>query len=218
MKTLMVFLCLFFLIGCASHAPIRTPDLASNLKSQANKQVVSDVEVMMLAIHDKQQLNHDFDEDLIHYGVLPIKVSIDNKDVEPCFIGVDYAKIVGPDGSTSPAMNLEQVYDRTYKSYWRAAGWGVAFGLVGAIPSLIDVNMANQDIKADYDSCMLKDGKMGSDSHTDGVLFFDIDEKITSLEGWQFKFGIEKNSNPIYFVFDLDGIVEQPRVRTPEDK
>ena len=214
-----MFLFSFAVCGCATHAPIKTPDLTSDLVSQREKQVKNDVEVMMLPIHDKQDLKAYFDEDLILFGVLPVKVNIDNLGTDPCFIGVEYAQITDSDGNRNPAMNLEQVYDHTYKSYWRTAGWGVAFGVLGAVPSLINVAVTNDKIKADYNTCMLKDGEMPGKSHTEGTLFFEIDEKTPSLDGWKFQIGLEKNGEPFYFVFDLSGPIEQPRIkREPKEE
>lgn len=221
MKTLISFLLLFSVsvCGCATHAPIKTPDLASNLTCQAEKQVENDIEVMMMAIHDKQNLKAYFDEDLIYLGVLPVKVSIANLGNDPCFIGVEYAQIKDPEGNSHSALNLEEVYDKTYKSYWRTAGWGVAFGLVGAVPSLINVATTNDKIKAEYDTCMLKDGEMQGETHTEGMLFFEIDRKIQTLDGWNFQIGMEKDSDPFFFIFDLNGQVEQPRIeRVSEDE
>jgi hypothetical protein len=213
MKKFLILLILFSAYGCASHSKITTPDLNSDLGCQSNKQVEKDVEVMMLAIHEKKALKTYFDDDLIRLGVLPVKVSIENLSSDPCFIGVDYAKITDPDGNSKPALNLDEVYDRTYKSYWRTAGWGVAFGLLGAVPSLINVATTNEKIKADYDTCMLKDGEMKANTYTEGTLFFEIDNKIQSLDGYKFQIGVEKDTEPFYFTFDLKGQVEQPRIR-----
>ena len=219
MKKLSSFFLLFSVLvfGCATHSSINTPDLASNSDCLAEKQVSNDVEVMMLAIHDKQSLKSYFDEDLIGLGILPVKVSIDNIGENPCFIGVEYAHIADPHDAKSPALTLEEVYSRTSKSYWRTAGWGVAFGLLGALPSAVNVASTNQKIKADYETCMLKDGRLPAKTHTDGTLFFAIDEKIESLDDWTFNIGMDRDGEPFYFVFDLQGQVEQPRIKTVED-
>ena len=219
MKKLMSILILFSVsfLGCATHDSIKTPDLVSNPECQLEKQVINDVEVMMMAIHEKQSLKSYFDEDLIALGILPVKVSIDNVGENPCFIGVEYAQIEGPNHVESSALTLEQVYNRTSKSYWRTAGWGVAFGLLGALPSAVNVASTNKKIKADYDTCMLKDGRLPAKTHTDGTLFFDIDEKIESLDNWTFKIGLDRGGEPFYFVFNLQGQVEQPRIKKVAD-
>jgi hypothetical protein len=208
---------LISVFGCATHDSIKTPDLVSNPDCLAEKQVKNDVEIMMMAIHDKQSLKSYFDEDLIALGVLPVKVSIDNIGENPCFIGVEYAHIADPHDAKSAAMTLEEVYNRTSKSYWRTAGWGVAFGLLGALPSAVNVASTNQKIKADYDTCMLKDGRLPAKTHTDGTLFFEIDEKVASLDDWTFKIGIDRDGEPFYFIFDLHGQVEQPRIKKVTD-
>ena len=217
MRVLLISIMLFTLLSCASHAPIKPVDLNTDLRAQAEKQSQNDVEVMVMALHDKQQLDFHFDDDLIHYGLLPVQVSVDNTSFDPCSIGVSHASLIDPEGNSRPVLTFKQVYDETYKSYWRMVPWAVLCGPLCALGSLVDVAVTNEDIKADYANCMLKDGEMVADAHTAGVLFFEIDNKIQSLDGWKVQVGITKDSDPFYFVFDLNGTVEQPRIKNPRE-
>jgi hypothetical protein len=113
-------------------------------------------------------------------------------------------------------LTFEQVYGKASKSYGRALGWGVAFGLLGAIPSAINVAVVNEKIKADYESCMIKNGELVSGGYTEGSMFFSIDKEIESLDGWKLQLGYNILNDPKLVTFDLSGDVEQPRV--PEQK
>lgn len=201
-----------FLSGCASHKPIKQPNLGADLAAQQEKETLHGVEVIIRPVHQKDMLKNYYDEDLILYGVLPVQVCIDNLSEQERYLGVEYASLISPDGAERSALSLEQVFDKAKKSYWRTAGWGVAFGLLGAVPSIINVSSTNDQLKADYDSSMLKSGKMSEKAHAEGSVFFDVDPTISSLDGWQFKIGLEKEGEPFYVSFDLGGEVEQPRV------
>ena len=94
----------------------------------------------------------------------------------------------------------------------RTAGWGVAFGLLGAVPSAINVAVVNEKIKADYESYMIKSGELVSGAYTEGSLFFRIDNKIESLDGWKLQFDFRSENALVLVTFELSGEVEQPRV------
>ena len=201
------------LIGCATHTAIKQPNLNSRLDTQQNKQIVSGVEVMARPLHSIADLKANFDEDLILYGVLPFHVSFRNTNSSICHINMEHMTLIQPDGSSCQPLNLDQVCDSASKSYFRTAGWGVAFGIVGAIPSLINVAMTNDKIKADYESCMIKNGDLVSGAYTEGALFFPIDKKIQSLDGYRLNLTFVTDDQTNSATFDLSGEVEQPRVK-----
>jgi hypothetical protein len=216
-RRLLVIVCFFlfsglFLSGCASHKPLKQPNLGADLAAQQTKETHHGVEVMIRAVHQKDLLSSYYDEDLILYGVLPVQVCIDNLSDQERYLGVEYATLLSPDGIQRSPLSLEEVFDRAKKSYWRTAGWGVAFGLLGAVPSIINVSSTNEQLKADYDSSMLKSGNMVEKARAEGSVFFEVDPQLASLDGWQFKIGLEKEGEPFYVSFDLSGEVEQPRV------
>lgn len=155
--TAIVILVLF---GCASHAPITPPKLSVDLEAQQDKEIKNNVEVMMKPIHSEEALKAFYGEDLIFWGMIPVHVSVKNTDTKPCYLGVEYTSLIYPDGKVSRALSTEQAYQKGRKSYGRAAGWGCAFGVIGAIPSLINVSQTNEKIKADYEARMLKSGEM----------------------------------------------------------
>lgn len=211
-------LTLLIILGCATHAPIKRPDLQTNLDAQQNRKTVNGVEIMARPIHAKSELDAYYDEDLIQYGVLPFHVCFKNSAPVSCGINTGYAVFQGPDGSAKSAMTQEEVFSRASKSYLRTAGMGAAFGLIGAIPSAINVAVVNEKIKADYESCMLKNGDLAGGGYTEGSIFFDINPEITSLDGWKLKLGFKGAEETHYAVFDLSGAVEKRQVADQPNK
>lgn len=211
MKSAAATLLIIFLTasGCATHATIKHPNLSANLDAQQSRKALNGVDIMARPVHSKSELNAFYDEDLIQYGVLPFHVWFKNNTDSSCSVGQPYAVLTGTDGSVLSPMTLDQVYERASKSYLRTVGWGAAFGLVGAIPSVINVALVNEKIRADYESCMLKTGDLAGNAYTEGSIFFNVDSQITSLDGWKLKIGFKTAETVTYEDFDLAGSVEK---------
>lgn len=208
---------LFFVAtSCATHNPIVPPDLDNDLAAQQARQVKDGIAVMALPVHSKSALSAHFDEDLIHEGVLPIQVDIDNRSGSPCAIEIGRTALFNADGESFPPLNLKEISWEASHSYAYAIPWGIGFGLIGALPSMINVAMVNEKIEKDYDNCMLKDAAMVDGASTTGTLFFPIDDDIASLDEWFFSLGLTRDGQAVDFVFDLHGAVEQPRVERQE--
>ena len=219
-KSSIIFSIIFifsFLIGCATHSSIKQPNLYSNIEAQQDKQTANQIEIMVRPIVSKSDNKAYYDEDLILYGVLPFHVSFRNIGPNAsCHIKAEKTALVDPEGKSSSPLTLEEVYRQASKSYARTLGWGAAFGLIGAIPSVVNVAVVNDKIKADYESCMIKGGELVSGGYTEGSIFFSIDSKIESLDGWKLQLCLTNLNDPKFVTFDLSGDVEQPRV--PEQK
>jgi hypothetical protein len=219
-STAAVTLMIIFLVasGCATHAPIKHPNLSANLDAQQNRKALNGVDIMARPVHSKSELDAFYDEDLIQYGVLPFHVSLKNNTDRSCGVSQSYALLTGPDGSARSPMTLDEVYSRASKSYLRSAGMGAAFGLIGAIPTLINVALVNDKIKADYESCMIKNGDLVGNGYTEGSIFFDIDSQITSLDGLKLKIGFKSAETFHYADFDLAGAVEKREAAASPNK
>lgn len=215
---LIVYFILGITAGCATHNPISPPDLDNDLAAQRYKQVKDGVEVMALPVHEKIDLANHFDEDLIYDGVLPVQIDIENKSGESCSIDITRASLHDAEGKSFPPLTLDDVYSEASHTYAYAIPWAIGFGLVGGIPSMINVAVVNDRIKKDYYGCMLKSDEMVPGSGTTGTLFFPVDDKIKSLDDWYLTFGLTRNGEPIDFTFDLHGTVEQPRVPQVDKK
>ena len=72
-KTAIIFSIPFvfsFLIGCATHSPIKQPGLYADMEAQKTKQTTDQIEIMVRPIVSKTDNKAYYDEDLILYGVL----------------------------------------------------------------------------------------------------------------------------------------------------
>ena len=141
---------------------------------------------MAKCFHLKSEMVTYFDDDLLQYGLLPVQINLKNNSYPRTLVlNADRINLIDPTGVKIPIMSYDQVIDKAKKSYWRTAGWAVAFGLLGAIPSLVNVSNTNEKIQADYESRMLKCGNLNCGSETEGLTFFSVPEDLNSLNGWK---------------------------------
>lgn len=185
-KTICFLTVALFLVSCASHKVSHQPDLTYDLAAQKNKVTKDGVVLMTKPIHVKSELKSFFDQDLLKYGILPFQVSISNNSTNDFYLSTEGISLTDPSHNTYPILPVSDVVTKAKKSYWRTAGWGVAFGLLGAIPSMINVNNTNQKIEDDYYAKSLKSGSMPGGAVTTGLVFFAVPDDMTSLDGWEF--------------------------------
>lgn len=117
-------------------------------------------------------------------------------------------------------MSTEQVVEKAKKSFFRTAGWGIAFGCIGAIPSAINVSNTNEKIQADYESRMLKGGNLVAGGVTEGLICFNVPEDINNLSGWKVSVilkDIETGEN-IILEYGLSGTIVSPQKRISEQQ
>jgi hypothetical protein len=173
---------LVLLSSCASHKAARQPDLSYNLEAQESKVDNEGVALMAKCFHLKSEMMTYFDDDILQYGVLPVQINLKNNSYPRTLVlKTDGINLIDPTGVRIPIMSCDQVIDKAKKSYWRTAGWAVAFGLFGAIPSLINVSNTNEKLQADYESRMFKSGNLISGSETEGLTFFSVPEDLNSV-------------------------------------
>jgi hypothetical protein len=222
MKLKIFFICCFSLVllsSCASYKAVRQPDLSYNLEAQEKKVDTEGVVLMVKCFHSKSELITYFDDDILQYGVMPVQINLKNHSYpRPLTLNTDGINLVDPKGVKIPTMSCEQVVEKTKKSYWRTAGWGVAFGLVGAIPSLINVSNTNEKIKADYESRMFKTGNLICGSVTEGLVFFSVPEDLNSLNEWKISVALKdkETEKDIILGYDLSGNIVPPKERKPK--
>lgn len=216
-KCLILVGCLLTLVACAEYKAVRQPNLSYDLECQQNKVICNGLELMIKPIHLKTDLRNYFDDDLIEYGVLPIQVNLCNRSSETLYFNVEGLNLIDPTNSRLPVMTSQAVVDKAEKSYWRTAGWTVAFGLFGLIPSAINVSNTNKKIQADYESRTIKSGNMVPGSITEGLAFFSVPPDISSLEGWRLVVALKNggNNDTLFVEVGMHGSIEP---RPKEDK
>jgi len=202
--------------GCATHKAARQPDLSYDLKAQENKVDKAGVTLMVKCFHLKSDLITYFDGDILKYGVLPIQINLQNRaHPNPVVLNIDGINLIDPTGTRSPIMSSEQVMDKAKKSYWRSAGWGVAFGIFGLIPSLVNVSNTNKKIQADYESRMIKPGNLICGGMTEGLVFFSVPEDLSNLSGWKLSIVLKdiKSQENVVLDYGLYGTIVPPKDR-----
>ncbi len=214
-----VFLSIVFFTSCASHKAARQPDLSFDLQAQENKVENNGIVLMVKVFHLKSELKSYFDDDLLLYGILPVQMNLHNKSYgKTVLFNTDGINLMDPTGARNPVMSLDQVMDKVEKSFWRTAGWGVAFGCLGAIPSAINVDRTNEKIRADYESRILKSGNLISGGVTEGLIYFSVPEDITSLSGWKICVILKdmESREDIILDYGLSGTIVSPKERIRE--
>ena len=206
-----------FVSGCASHQTIPAPALSYDLSAQQQALESEGVRLSALPIHESSKLETYFDADLIEMGILPVQVSLHNKDYPGnVLIHRDGFRLVGPDHASHTMLTVDQIVEKTKKSYWRTAGWTVAFGVFGLVPSAINVSNTNKKIRADYESRLLQEGNLNPGNMTEGFLFFPIPEKIRSLDGWELSVVLRDPNTPkdLAFARAFSGAVAERETKT----
>jgi len=215
---LLVVVASFF--GCASYKAARQPVLSYDLQAQQDKMENEGVVCMIKPIHLKSELERYFDDDLLQYGILPVQVYLCNKSHgRNVIFSTEGINLINRSNSRPPVLSSEQVIDKARKSYWRTAGWAVAFGVSGLIPSAINVSNTNKKTQADYESRMIKGGNLIPDGVTEGLAFFSVPPDIGSLNGWRIGIILKdpQSSQDIVMNYGLSGTVI-PRPKEEEKK
>ena len=217
-KSIKIFVCflIFFTFGCATHKSVKQPNLSYDLKAQENKIEQDGISCMVKCFHLKSDLMNYFDDDVLKYGILPVQINLQNNSYpRPVVLNTDGINLIDSTGTRHPTLSCEQVLEKMKKSYWRTAGWGVAFGIFGIIPSAINVSNTNKKIRADYESRTIKGGNLICGGVTEGLSFFSIPEDLDNLSGWQVAIILKdiQQSKDIILNYGLSGTIVTPMER-----
>lgn len=208
---LIVVLMAFLACGCASYQPARVSTLTHDLQAQENKVAKDGVVLMVKPIHMESELQAFFYDDLLgKYGILPIHINLCNKDYKGTLVfSTDSLNLISPSRNRVPILAVDDVMKKAKKSYWRTAGWGLAFGVFGIIPSAINVSKVNKKMQADYDTKTLKSGNLTCGSQTEGFAFFSVPQTLTNLSGWQLSLILKdrRQDKDILLDFGLEGTI-----------
>ncbi|HCY84262.1 MAG TPA: hypothetical protein DHV36_03910, partial [Desulfobacteraceae bacterium] len=190
---LVIFLCI---VSCASHKPISTTALTRGADAEDKKVSQDGIDLMISPIVSKAVMKAYFDQDLLAYGILPVQVCILNNTDAPLNLSTEAVCLMDDSSGTCPRLSVDKVVRRLKKSYWRSVGWGAALGLMGAIPSAINVGMTNEKIAFFYKTRALKTDELPVGTSTEGLVFFEIPDQVSALDGWTFQLRYRMPSHP----------------------
>jgi len=182
---IIIVILIFFIAGCAAHNAVIQPNLMFDLQAEQNGIVQDGIKLLVKPIYLKSDLIAYFDQDLLKYGILPVQISIINKSNNTIYFSTDGINLIDTNNHRCPLLSVASVVDKCKKSYWRTAGWTVAFGVFGLIPSAINVSNTNEKIQSDFDSRVLKSGNMVPGAITEGLVFFDVPRDISTFDNWR---------------------------------
>ncbi|MCG8616209.1 MAG: hypothetical protein MI802_08325, partial [Desulfobacterales bacterium] len=169
MKWLLSALLIFFCItSCASHNPIPTTALTRGTEAEKKKVSENGIDLVISPILSEAVMEAYFDQDLLKYDILPVQVAVLNNSAAPLRLTQEALCLTNTANEPCPRLSVDEVVRRLKKSYWRSVGWGAALGLMGAIPSAINVSMTNEKMAFYYKTRELKTEVLSVGACTEG--------------------------------------------------
>lgn len=202
----------FLMFGCASHDVQNTATLETLPENNAERIESQGFELIAKAILSEEEHISYFDNDLIKQGILPLQLYIGNVDSDDIYqIKPEDIVITDANGVRKPALTVDQIVQKTKKSYWRTAGWTVLFGVFGAVPSAINVSKTNAKIRASYNAKILKESSLRRGNETEGLMFFVIPKESTSIDNWELSMVLNGNTsaNTVPLKYQLRGEIPE---------
>jgi hypothetical protein len=177
---------LAFIHACASYQAATAPSLSLDAAARQQRSEESGISLMAKAMHREADLKRYFDDDPIKYGVLPVQIHVENRTHgTPVLCSCDGMNLIDDQGVRMTALSVDQVMDEIKRSHWRTAGWTVGFGVFGLIPSAVNVNKVNKQMRADLESKIFIGGQLPEGDVEEGFLFFAVPQTLDSLDGWK---------------------------------
>ena len=170
--------------GCASFETVQQPRLANTAQARRDVVRVSSVALYAKAVHTKEEMEGMFDDDMLKYDILPIRLEIVNNSGTDILVEAETIQLRDGAGAVRPHVSLESATAKAKKSYWRAAGWG-ALWIPLAIGSAIDVNEANKDVEQGMRNLAFHGGVIEPSFSSEGILFFQVPEELSSISEWR---------------------------------
>ena len=127
-----------------------------------------------------------FDNDLIKQGILPMQLFVANVESDDMYqLKPENIVVTDINGVRKTGLTVDQLVQKTKKSYWRTAGWTVLFGVFGAVPSAINVSKTNAKIRSSYTAKIMKESTLRKGAEAEGLMFFAIPKDSDSIENWE---------------------------------
>ena len=212
-RFILVFIVTALLVfGCASHDVQQTATLETLPENKTERVESQGFEFVAKPILTEEEHTSYFDNDLIRQGILPLQLYVGNVESDDIYqLKPEDIVVTDSSGNRKPAMTVEQIVQKTKKSYWRTAGWTVLFGVFGAVPSAINVSKTNEKIRASYNSRILKESTLRKGAEAEGLMFFVIPKDSASIDNWELSMVLKgtTTSDTIPLKYQLNGDIPE---------
>jgi hypothetical protein len=211
---------LFLFSGCTYYVFNRHPDLTKDVKAQESEVNKNGIILMVKCIHIKSEMKTYFDRDLVHYGILPVEIYIQNKSY-PRTVALDIngINLIDLSGTKNSIMSYEQIINKM-KWIQQYAGFTalefVTLDPIGFIIGSLETSDKIKKNQSSYESHSIKFGNLISDGVTEGFTFFNIPEDLNNLNGWRISVVLKdtETENNIILDYALSGIIVPPKQRS----
>jgi len=220
-QTFLIFcLILFLFSGCTSRVVHHNPDLSHDVKAQEREVNKDGIRLRVKCIHLKSEMKTYFDRDLVHYGILPVQIYIQNKSY-PRTVALDIngINLIDLSGTKNSIMSCEQIINKM-KWIQQYAGFTalefVTLDPIGFIIGSLETSDKIKKNQSSYESHSIKFGNLISCGVTEGFTFFNIPKDLNNLNGWKISVVLKdtETKNDIILEYALSGSIVPPKERT----
>jgi len=214
------YLILFLFSGCTSRMVLRQSDLSHDLKTKESEMNKDGISLLVKCIHLKSEMKTYFDRDLLHYGILPVQIYIQNKSYPGAVVlNTNGINLIDLNGAKNPIMSCDQIIEKRNETLRYMIG--AAFDTVAVNPLffIIDPFVYSDKIKkiqSSYKSHSIKFGNLISGGVTEGFTFFSVPKDLNNLNGWKISVVLKdtENNNDIILDHALSGSIVPPKKRS----
>ena len=195
------------------------PDLSHDVKAQESEVSKDGIHLMAKCIHIKSEMKTYFDRDLVHYGILPVEIYIQNKSYpRTVFLNIDGINLIDLTGAKNPIMSCDQIIDKIKEIQHLMIG--TVIDIVTLDPLIIFepqlYSHTIEKLRYSYKSHSIKFGDLISGGVTEGFTFFNIPEDLNNLNGWKISIVLKdkETKNDIILDYALSGSIVPPKERS----
>jgi hypothetical protein len=215
---LMICLMLFLFSGCKYPMVLRQPDLSHDVKAQESEVSKDGISFMAKCIYLKSEMKTYFDRDLVHYGILPVQIYIQNKSYpKTVVLNIDGINLIDLTGAKNSMLSCDQIIEKRKEILRLLVGTSISlFDPIGFMIGSIESSDKITKIKSSYESHSIKFGNIISGGVTEGFTFFSVPKDLNNLNGWKISVVLKdtETKNDIILEYALSGSIVPPNKRS----
>ena len=218
-QNLLVFCFMLFLFsGCTYPMVLHQSDLSHDLKTKESEVNKDGIILMVKCIHLKSEMKNYFDRDLVHYGILPVQIYIQNKSYpKTVVLNTDGINLIDSTGAKNPMLSCDQIIEKRKIILWYMIATPISLlDPIGFTIGSLETSDKIKKIQSSYESHSIKFGNLISGGVTEGFTFFSVPNDLKSLNGWKISVVLKdtENNNDIILDYALSGIIVPPKKRS----